>query len=103
MCGAKRMVPPAITTRREKMRSSDARTSTKGPKRSYVARRITRLPESANHMGRCGVCERNSLNMTSCSARATAESGFALPIEPQIRSRPDSTLRTTCSIQSGAA
>jgi hypothetical protein len=103
MRGAKRMVPPAITTRREKIRSSEARTSTKGPNRSYVARRITRFPASANHMGRCGVSDRNSLNITSCSARATAESGFALPIEPQIRSRADPTLRTTCSIQSGAA
>jgi hypothetical protein len=103
MRGANRMVPPAIATRREKIRSSDARISTKGPKRSYAARRITRLPDSANHMRRSGVSDRNSLNMTSCSARATAESGFALPIDPQIRSRPDSALRTTSSIQSGAA
>lgn len=103
MRGANRIVPPAITTRREKIRSSEARISTKGPNPSYAARRMTRLPESANHIGRCGVSERNSLNITSCSARATAESGLAFPIEPQIRSRPDSALRTTCSIQSGAA
>ena len=54
-------------------------------------------------MGRRGVWWRNSLNITSCSARLTATSGLALSIAPQIRSYPDSALRTTSSIQSGAA
>ncbi len=103
MAGENRMRPPAMATRREKIRSSAARISTKGPKRAYADRRMTRLPESANHIWRRGVSRRNSLNMSSCSARLTAESRLALPIEPQIRSLPDSAARTTSSIQSDAA